>query len=163
VFGFSLSDSKNARELLLIVWFSLHYYRMTKSRERTYCEEILECLLEKRAGNNSLALAAMMLRYGIEPGPFQLAQQGARPGMMRLVLLLGFLVLHVGWQVTLVVIVAAVQIGTVISILRDPSVAEWVSVLVTLYVLSISLVSFGMSKLFGIGRVKNKPPIYLPE
>src|SRR5437763_4028396 len=27
-FGVSLSDSKNARELLLVVWFSLHYYRM---------------------------------------------------------------------------------------------------------------------------------------
>jgi hypothetical protein len=75
VFGFSFSDSKNARELLLIVWFSLHYYRMQKGREQVYCEELLECLLEKRAGSNRLALTAMMLRYGIEPGPFQLVQK----------------------------------------------------------------------------------------
>lgn len=31
VFGFSLSDAKSSRELLLIVWFSLHYYRMQKT------------------------------------------------------------------------------------------------------------------------------------
>jgi hypothetical protein len=50
-----------------------------------------------------------------------------------------------------------------VSILRDPSVAEWVSVLVVLYLLSISLASFGMSKLFGIMRPKDRLAIYLPE
>ena len=163
MFGFSLSDGKNARELLLVVWFSLHYFRTLRRKDQTYCQELLECLLEKRAGNNTLALNAMMLRYGIEIGPFQLVQRGARPGTIRTLLILGYLFLHVGWLFIIMGIVAIVQIATVVSILRDPSVAEWFSILVTLYVFSISLASFGMTELFGIGGIKNKQPIYLPD
>jgi hypothetical protein len=105
--GFSLPNSKNAREPLLIVWFSLHYYETLKNREQTYSEALLECLLEKRAGNDTVALATMMLRYGIEPEPFQLQTQ-AQPGVFRLLLLLGFLFLHLGWQITIMGIGAIV-------------------------------------------------------
>ena len=105
----------------------------------------------------------MMLRYGIDPGPFQLHQKDARPGPMKIVLLLGYAFMHVGWLVVITGFITVVQLATLVSILRDPSVAEWFSVLVFLYVVSASLGSFGMSKLFGIGSVKNKPPIYLPD
>jgi hypothetical protein len=71
--------------------------------------------------------------------------------------------LHVVWLIIIVGVTAVIQIAAVVSILRDPSVAEWVSVLVALYVLSISLAGYGMSKLYGIGGAKNKTPVHLPD
>jgi len=95
-FGFSFKDSKNARELLLIVWFSLHFYRTTKFRDQTYCRELLECLLERRAGNNPITLNAMTIRYGIESNPFQLAQPDAQPSLFKRLLLIGYTLLAFG-------------------------------------------------------------------
>jgi hypothetical protein len=106
----------------------------------------------------------MLFRYRIEPGPFQLVQTNVqRTGLSKLLLLLGFVFLRVGRVVVLMVIVAAVQIATVVSILIDPSVGEWFSILVVLYVISVALASLGISRVSGIGEVKMKPAINLPD
>jgi hypothetical protein len=92
------SDAKSAREFLLVISSSLLFFDVGVELQQSQCWELLEALLEKRAGNNPLILKALTLRYAYEGGAFILDQKGAQPGRIRAFLMRGFLVLLYGWN-----------------------------------------------------------------
>jgi hypothetical protein len=76
----------------------------------------------------------------------------------------GFLVLLYGWN--FIVTVAAfwvIQISAVVSILREPSAARWLSILIAAYVISVYLVVIGMKKILSTAKPTQKMPIVLSD
>lgn len=157
-------DAKNAREFLLVISSSLLYFDVGVELQQNQCWELLEALLERRAGNNPLILKAITLRYAYEGGAFILDQKGAQPGRVRAFLMRGFLVLVHGWNFTVsVVALWVIQISTVVSILREPSFARWLSILIAAYVISIYVIVIGMKKVLGTAKPLQKTPIVLSD
>jgi hypothetical protein len=146
-------DAKNAREFLLVISSSLLFFDVSFELHQSQCWELLEALLERRAGNNPLILKAVTLRYAYDDRVFVLDQKGAQLGRLRAFLMRAVVNLMNGWNfIVSVVALWVIQISTVVSILREPSFARWLSILIAGYVISIYIVVIGMKKILGTAR-----------
>jgi hypothetical protein len=157
-------DAKNAREFLLVISSSLLFFDVGFELHQSQCWELLEALLERRAGNNPLILKAVTLRYAYDDSVFILDQKGAQPGRLRAFLMRAVVNLMNSWNfIVSVVAVWVIQISAVVSILREPSFARWLSILIAGYVISIYIVVIGMKKILGTAKAMQHTPIMVSD
>ena len=162
--GVSLSDAKSAREFLLVVSSSLLFFGGAIELQQNQCLELLETLLERRAGNNPLLLNALTLRYTYQNSTLILGQKGARPGRIKFFLMGGVVVLTHGWYfIVTKMSLLVIQVAAVVSILQEPSAARWISILVAAYVFSVYLIVIGMNKILGTVKPTQIKPVVLSD
>ena len=149
-FGVSSGDTRSLREVLLVIASTIQFMLMWYRSEQHYIDELLTTYVGKLSRGSESAQHALAVRYGLGTG-FMIHQSSDVKRMTRfqsrvtIWVVLSFYL----WGLIAVVGVFLIQIVAVIDILRDPTIALWVSILVVVYVIAVYVVTFGMEAMTG--------------
>jgi hypothetical protein len=148
--GLSTSDSRDIREVLLVIASSVQLLNIFGVIEQGYIRDLLETYATKLANGNEAARQALRVRYGLGANVVTVPRpdQGLPTAMQIIVILCGGIGL-IGWLVMSFVFLTIVQIAALIDIIRDPTVSLKVSVFVVIYVVLVDAATFGIQIMSG--------------
>jgi hypothetical protein len=157
ILGMSTNNAANFREILILLLCSIPVYGLIASLEQSRISDALHIWCQKTANGQMDVLRVLKLRYGIGldvrvpelTGRAFTKAQGIKFGLA----LSGFVV----WFLITFMMVVGVEIATLISILRKPTISFGFSVGVAVYVLLANLTSFGVRSAMGLGGSARTP------
>lgn len=149
-FGLSTAESRNVREVLLVVSSSVQLFNIFSVTEQMYIRELLDTYVRKLSKGNDIARRALEVRYGLGASfVFSPVIEGWRPtGRQALVVVAAFIGL-IGWLLMAFVGAILIQIAAMIDIIREPTISTKVSVFVIIYVVAVDLASLGIQAMSG--------------
>jgi hypothetical protein len=150
IFGLSTADTRNLREVLLVVSSTVQLFNLFSIREQMYIREFLEVYINKLSKGNDIARRALRIRYGLGHGfdsPWTF--EGKKPKRRHLIVLLATLIGLLGWILMALVCAITIQIAAMFDILRDPTISIGWSLVVVIYVLIVDAATFGIQAMGG--------------
>jgi|SRR5882672_4921606 len=151
--GLSTANSRDLREMLLVIGASVQFLNTFSVAEQTYIRDWLSAYATKMARGDEAAYRALRARFGLGANLVTIPrfEQGRPTAGQVIVLLMGGIGI-IGWLLMTVVFTMIVQVAALIDIARDPTMSLKISTFVILYVLLVDAASFGtliMSGAFG--------------
>ena len=148
LFGISMADARNFREVLLVISFSLGVYdALNNVRETTYIDEFIDTYIQRLSKGNDAAYRALHVRYGLGVDFMSNRKLGPiKPSVRQLIMII---VATVGWSLIGGVFLLLIPIVTMVDIIIHPTISTTISVLVDVYCVLGVVMTYGIHALSG--------------